>query len=212
MWLNNIYAWLFYENTSLAIIFFIAVFALTVSSFIGYRYNSVGVYTALAVIIGGLTFIIGSLYGAIAKYAWRCTAVLCVYGGVIELVLRIVFGVKKRIKNRRESRAKIERELKFTLPEKDNSFIRARLNTVLKQEEPEKLQETQTKDFQLSYAKQLLVKLKESKLSTADSLKTEEFSSLLALYANKEKYTPNDLRTLNDALSGLLKLSAKYCV
>lgn len=211
MW-REMYSWLCNENIPLAVIFCCSVFLLTVAFFIAYGFRSLGVYTALTIVLFGVYLLTVSIYGGI-RVANRCTAVLFICAGSLYLILRTVLALKAKIKTRRERRLKTERQLQFTLPEKDNSFIRARLNTVLKSEnEQETVQEPQAIDFRLGYAKQLLMKLKEQKLSTADSLKREEFSALIGAYANKLQCTASDLRTLNDALAGLLKLSAKYAV
>ena len=212
MW-REMYSWLFYENIPLAVVFCSSVILLTVAFFIAYGLRSLGVYTALTVVLFGVYLLTVSIYGGAFRITNRCTAVLCIYTGSLYLILRTILAVRTKIQTRREQRLKRERQLQFTLPEKDNSFIRARLNTVLKSEnEQETVQEPQAIDFRLGYAKQLLMKLKEQKLSTADSLKREEFSALIGAYANKLQCTASDLRALNDALAGLLKLSAKYAV
>lgn len=211
MW-REMYSWLFYENIPLAVVFCSSVILLTVAFFIAYGLRSLSVYTALTVVLFGVYLLTLSIYGEV-RIANRCTAVLCICAGSLYLILRTILAVRTKIQTRREQRLKRERQLQFTLPEKDNSFIRARLNSFLKSEtENEKTQEPHAIDFRLAYAKQLLVKLKEQKLSTADSLKREEFSALIGAYANKLQCTASDLRTLNDALAGLLKLSAKYAV
>ena len=211
MW-REMYSWLFYGYIPLAVVFCGSVILLAVAFFIAYGFRSLGIYTALTVVLFGVYLLTLSIYGEV-RIANRCTAVLCICAGSLYLILRTILAVRTKIQTRREQRLKRERQLQFTLPEKDNSFIRARLNTVLKSEsEQETIQEPHAIDFRLAYAKQLLVKLKEQKLSTADSLKREEFSALIGAYANKLQCTASDLRTLNDALAGLLKLSAKYAV
>lgn len=211
MW-REMYSWLFYGYIPLAVVFCSSVILLAVAFFIAYGFRSLGIYTALTVVLFGVYLLTLSIYGEV-RIANRCTAVLCIYTGSLYLILRTILAVRTKIQTRREQRLKRKRQLQFTLPEKDNSFIRARLNTVLKSEsEQETIQEPHAIDFRLAYAKQLLVKLKEQKLSTADSLKREEFSALIGAYANKLQCTASDLRTLNDALAGLLKLSAKYAV
>ncbi|MBQ8685651.1 MAG: hypothetical protein IJ514_05735 [Clostridia bacterium] len=218
MWLERIwqsvYAWLFYENRALTAIFFVALGALSVAAFVGYSCKSVGAYAALAATIGGGSWLVASLCGVSLKAAGRCIAVLCVYGGLSYLVLLLLCSVKGKIKKRREARAKIERKLQFTLPDSENSFVRARLNTVLKPTDTEDGQQETlpAQELKISYARQLLTRLKETQLSTADRLKTDELAGLISVYMSKDGWTANDLRALNDAFSGVLKLSAKYSV
>ena len=128
------------------------------------------------------------------------------------LCLRMVLFVKKRINIRRLAREKIEREIQFTLPTKDNSFIRARLNTVLQSPTINDSQTTEISKIKFSYANELLKKLEIAKLSTADGLQAQSLTETIRACAGKTSCTANDLRSLNEAFSTLLKLSAKYAI
>lgn len=136
---------------------------------------------------------------------------LVLLGTIFIVVLRIQSSAKKRKRKRGET----ERSLEFALPSQENTFVRARLNTVLRVPE-EKQGETEEASFEelpkLSHARELLAKIKASPLSGAERLETEELSKALNFFLKKETLTVSDLRVLNDTFSRILKLSAKYAV
>ncbi len=134
--------------------------------------------------------------------------------GYIAILIAYCIG---KVRRRRLARREIERRLRYALPKSDNHYLRARLQSVLQDEEVEGEGEL-TGDvpvedsLRLTHAKALLCKLRESVLSPADRLQAEELSKTLGLYVEKNRYQTNDIRLLNDTLSALLKLSAKYGV
>lgn len=108
---------------------------------------------------------------------------------------------------------KKRRDLEYALPQKDNEYIRSRLNTVLHTEELSGGEEDGYKEtVRLSYARKLLARVKQAPLSVAERLETEEISRIFALYLSKSDWKANEYRTVNELFSVLLKLSAKYCV
>ncbi len=139
---------------------------------------------------------------------------LAVLGGVVYPIIFLCVCARKGIKKRREMRKAIERKLKYTLPDKDNAFIRSRLNTVLKTPDNEEEQEkTQAeKYFRLEYARKLLNAVKNASVSVAERLEVAELLVFFETYLKKEEWNISDLKTVNDAFSRVLKLSAKYSV
>ncbi len=140
--------------------------------------------------------------------------VLAVLGGVVYPIIFLCICARKGIKNRREKRRAIERKLKYTLPEKDNAFIRSRLNTVLKSSENEtgEAGANAEKYFRLEYARKLLNALKNASVSVAERLEITELSALFEAYLKKTEWKMAEVKTVNDALSRTLKLCAKYSV
>lgn len=130
----------------------------------------------------------------------------------------ILFGVlriKSAMRKRKQKRAEIERSLEFALPSGENTFVRARLNTVLRipDEKQAKREEVPLDEFpKLSHARELLAKVRASSLSSAERLETDELYKTLNVFLRKDTLTINDLQVLNDAFSRILKLSAKYAV
>ena len=142
----------------------------------------------------------------------RLFDLLGVFIGISYPLLSWCIYVRKRAENRRLDLAEKERKLQFTLPEKDNEYIRSRLNTVLKADQIKKGSETDAKDFRFAYIKKLDKALKEKRLSPADRLKTEEYEGIIVVYEKKESWSCDEVETLGEVLSAVLKLSAKYVV
>lgn len=105
----------------------------------------------------------------------------------------------------------------FTLPDKENSFVRDRLNTSLHVEEevPDGTQREYDMDeskLRLNHVRDMLAKLKAAPLAPGDRLESEEISRLITLYATKNRLTAKEIRDLNDCLSAILKMTAKYAL
>lgn len=111
---------------------------------------------------------------------------------------------EKKRKSREEGKA-----LLFTLPDKENLFIRERLNTSLS---PKEEQYFSSSDLQMEYMRKCIVKLKGAKLSPADRLAVENYSRIITAYMSAEALSAQELRGVNDTFSALLKMSAKYAV
>jgi hypothetical protein len=100
--------------------------------------------------------------------------------------------------------------VQYTLPQRENGYIRERLNTALHISEGQDC--AKQARVRLGYARILLGKVKAAPLSVAERLQTEEMDKAFALYRGKTLWTAEELRGLNDLCSVLLKLSAKYAV
>ena len=103
------------------------------------------------------------------------------------------------------------RRVEYTLPDRENSYVRARLSTALRGDmgaEEERTEYTVC----LSYARELLAKLKAAPLTQAERLETDGLEGIFSLYFHKSKWSANDLRAVNGACARLIKLSAKYAV
>lgn len=142
--------------------------------------------------------------------AWVFIALLL----AVILLVCIAVRLRKnalRKKQKREEMKERERRLQFTLPDKNNVYLRMRLNTVLRSgvnvEETEHLN-----GVCFLHAQTLLAKIKEAPLSPAERLETEELSALFQMYKDKEKLTAAEVQTVNQTFSRILKLSAKYAV
>ena len=49
-------------------------------------------------------------------------------------------------------------------------------------------------------------------MTVAERLQIEEMEKILALYYDKKEWTAEELRSVNELCSSLLKISAKYAV
>ena len=67
-------------------------------------------------------------------------------------------------------------------------------------------------NFRADYAKKLFSKLQEAPLTKAERLEMQEVALLFSAYLKKSRWTVEDVRTMNDMFSSLLKISAKYAL
>lgn len=208
-WWSEIFNTVFCQSYATLIVFCTACALLIISALIGYKVKSTGVYSAFVLLVYGGACIAVLTQTLTGKSALYLTAGFTVVSGALYLTLWLILTIKERITRRRAQRKEIERKLKFTLPERENSFVQARLNTAL-HPDAEKLQEQESQALPLSHAWDLLTKLREKQLTTADRLASAELAALLSLYKEKETWTNRESQAVNDALAGVLKLSAKY--
>lgn len=206
---------LFQSDLTLCIIFSSTALFLVLCTAVSILLHSVRVSGALncLALIGGY---LASFFCRLPLWAFNpYFAVLIAFACLSYLFVLVCVHVKDALKKRKIQRQKTERKLQFTLPDKENAFVRARLNTVLSvsdERDDEWQGEEEKEHFTLSHARRLLIKLKEKKLSLADGLEVEEIAQMLKLYLKKETLTIGDIRAVNDTFACLLKLSAKYAV
>lgn len=211
-WLTEIFA----GQTPLLIALGGSVAVLVVGAWIAYLFLETGIFTATATALtGGLTFAV--FWETDARASLVGLSLFLVLVGVAHAVLFAVIWVRQRIIERKRSRAEIARRLCYTLPDRENSYIRTRLNTTLRVEESDVNadmggSEELKRSIKLAYARQLLSKVKEAELTRAERLQVEETERAFSLYLTKERWNTEDLRAVNDLCASLLKLSAKYAV
>lgn len=188
-----------------------------IAGVIAYFSERADVYVALAfAVVGGVSIATVSFSGAVTAVGTVCVAALAIVGGGLYLVLSALLAVKEKRRQRKRDRAEVERKLQFMLPQKDNSFIRARLHTALNADMGASngliAEEESEEKLRLEYAKKLLAKVWEAPLSAADRLTMESMEKDFSAFMRKEKWTASDARKINELLAVLLKLSAKYSV
>ena len=125
------------------------------------------------------------------------------------LSLAAVYIYRCLVAKRRKMQAERVKRVEYTLPQRENAYIRARLQDGLRVESGE---ETAQMRARLGYARLLLGKVKCAPLSIAERLQAEEMEKILSLYRGKTAWTVEELRGVNDMCAALLKLSAKYAV
>ena len=138
---------------------------------------------------------------------------LAFLGGVVYPLLFLCVMARKRIKERRAQRQTIERKNRYILPDKDNEFVKMRLNTVLRtvKEEDEKTQENlEETSVRLEYARRLMHALCNEPLGAVERLEMTELSAVLSLYLKKDKWNATELKRLNEVFARILKLAGKY--
>lgn len=188
--------------TIAAVVFLVAIvsFCLRVS----------GIYIAFIAVLGGSLGIIFSFVDLDHTVVKKCAYLLAVFAGLVYLLLISLLALRRLRIERKRRRQEIARRLQYTLPQRENTYIRTRLNTALRTSEVGE-NELQLA-VQLGYTHDLLGKLRAAPLSVAERLQTEEMGKLLNLYKGKENWTVHELNGLNDVCAALLKLSAKYAV
>ena len=138
-----------------------------------------------------------------------CVSVTFAFCTVVALIHAMV-ALCKRKRREKLRLAEAERRLQFTLPQRENEYIRVRLQNELQVQE--ETAQTRQVRVRLGYARALLGKLRGAPLSVAERLQAEEMGKVLALYRGKENWTVEEVCGLNDLCAALLKLSAKYAV
>ncbi len=140
------------------------------------------------------------------KPCGKCVAIaLCI--GAVCFALCGVITLTKKARARKRARIEKERALQYTLPDRDNEFVRNRLQTVLCKED-----EKTCEGVDLAYARELHVKLASEKVTVAERLELSEIGALFALFTRRDALTASEIRMLSDAFGRLLKLSAKYAL
>ena len=183
---------------------------LAVDCLIAFRAERETVFAALALFTGGLCFLpalISSRFSDADTMVYGL--LLLVIGSFFYLLLLAFLKIKETRRARREKRARESRQAMFTLPDKENSFVRDRLNTSLHVEEevPDGTQREYDMDeskLRLNHVRDMLAKLKAAPLAPGDRLESEEISRLITLYATKNRLTAKEIRDLNDCLSAIL--------
>lgn len=192
--------------------------ALLISVIVSYFCKSERLYYALNVTIGGgvgLAIFVTQMSSEGRQICWSFLA-LCAGIGYASLLL--VFHLDNQREERKKKRAQILRKLQFTLPDKDNTYVRSRLNTALRtQEKDEKPSieldcENKNELLRLEHVRKLLSRIKDAPLNKAERLETEEMAKMFSAYLHKNKWTPSDVRVMNELFSALLKIAAKYAV
>ena len=128
----------------------------------------------------------------------------------VTAIAHLFARLKRKIARRKSDRAEVERRLVYTLPDRENSYVRTRLNTTLYVKDKEAYAEPAP--MKLGYAQELLLRLKNLPLTTAERLQIDEMDAIFSVFIKKEKWTASDVSCANDLCAALLKLSAKYSI
>ncbi len=129
------------------------------------------------------------------------------------MIALAAFTKRKRKELEEKRKAEIERDATFTLPDRENEFIKERLKNHLKpQKEGQKEYKFSECVPSFDYTRSILSKLKAAPLSVSDRLQAQNISHDVTHFAFQERLSPEDIRVLNDRLSDMIKLSAKYAI
>lgn len=123
-----------------------------------------------------------------------------------------VFNVTSRYIRRRKKRKKTNREMKFTLPDRENTFVRSRLSTVLNREFCEAEKQAEKLAIEFTQALKTLEKISGAPLSTAEKIEVGQMQDELLFLETKAVFSAKEVSLINEKFARLLKLSAKYGV
>ena len=136
--------------------------------------------------------------------AWSVGIAIVAFGVVFVLILLV-----RRSRLRKRAREKYSRELEYTLPDRENSFIRERLLTAIRI--PDREETESVSECRFSHAKALLERISATSRATlSETNELREIAFLIEGCEQKERLTVSEIREINDAFGRLLKTSAKY--
>lgn len=152
----------------------------------------------------------------IRNHPQQCFVAFCALMGVVGVCIfyviqRTMYALKEQMRKKRAAKEKTRRNLQFTLPDKENTFIRERLQQALNNPNIEKRVQSQT-IFVFFYAQKLLAQIGVKSLTTPDKLEVMEMQKLFNAYAEQPGWTVEEIRSVNDCFARVLKLCAKYDV
>lgn len=124
----------------------------------------------------------------------------------------LVFYLFSFLVRRKRKGKGVCRELKFTLPDRENTFVRARLSTALNREFCNAEGQEEKLAIEFSQALKMLNKILISPLSAAERMEAGEMESELLALEAKDSFTAKEVSSINETFARLLKLSAKYNV
>ena len=138
-----------------------------------------------------------------------CIAITAVVSGFFWFFIFYLFSL---ISRRRKRRKRDNREIEFTLPDRENTFVRSRLSTVLNREFCEAERQEEKLAIEFSQALKLLDKISIAPLSVAEKIEVGQMQSDLRAFEEKQTFSVKEVSWINEKFARLLKLSAKYGV
>ncbi len=123
-----------------------------------------------------------------------------------------IFSLFSLLSRRRKRRKNANREVKFTLPDRENTFVRARLSTVLNREFCQAQRQEEKLAIEFSQALKMLDKISIAPLSAAEKIEVGQMQGDLRAFEEKQTFSAKEVSSINEKFARLLKLSAKYGV
>ena len=191
-----------------------AVVGIVLSLFIGGKLKNAGLYAALSlafVCVQVLVFLLCEWDSAPLYFSLAAEGILV---GLLYGLLFAYLTLKSKHAERKARREEEKRRLQFVLPEKENAYLRDRLIRALKiaQEKDGKEFSTDQESIgvRLSYAHNIVTKLKESPLSPIERLDVEEMARTILLMERRGSWSSSEIKMINEIFACLLKLAAKH--
>ncbi len=208
---------IFMDERVFAFAMLIGAAVLLAGAILSYVFRTTGIFAAVVALTLGGVFLLSLFYEVGAQARAVGISIFLIFGGVSYLLLFFAIYIKNGIVERKRRRAEIARRLCYTLPDRENSYVRTRLNTALQVQERNVNADMGTSQgteppIKLTYARGLLSKVKEVNLSQAERLQVEEMERTFSMYLYKQSWSAEDARAVGELCAALLKLSAKYAV
>lgn len=201
----------FFGQDKLAAALALAIIFLTATAMsVGFFARSAGLYAALCLLTVSLGNILFLAFGRGEKTLALLLAVGGSFAGIGYAVLYILLALRRKIARRRAARLELKRRIQFTLPDRENEYLRDRLRISLNTKKEEVVSERKQVGVRIGYARKMLAKIKEESLTPTERIDVEEMAGLIAAYDRKEKWSASDVKVMSEIFSRLLKLSAKY--
>ena len=181
--------------------------------------KSNGLYVAFsATLVGGIEMVAFAIESAWQEAVFF-RAIAWISVGVVGLIVIGIIALLRRFARRKNRLIVNGNKDGGLLPEKDNSYVRARLHTALRAEETDAFSIVRKSVpyenrgmVRLGYAWRLLAGVQDAPLSPAERLEVDALARSFAEYAVCERWDNEQLRAVNELFARLLKLSAKYGV
>ena len=170
---------------------------------------SVRVYLGVLPMLAGGGLLLWTFAQANGRQILILLGICAVWGGFAYFAGYVISATTRLTARKKTEKREHYRALQFALPDRENSYVRGRIENALQVEEKgvDGIWKTE-----FAYARSLLAKLKGAEVSAVDKLQIDELGKLLAAYGKREKLSTADLPLINEAFAMILKLSAKYGV
>lgn len=200
----------FWQDNLAAALALVIVFLTAAAVSVGYFARSTGLYAALCLLTVSLGNILFLAFDRGEKTLVLLLTVSGSFAGMGYVVLYVLLAVRCKIVRRREARTALKRRIQFTLPDRENEYLRDRLRISLNTKREEVVSERKQVGVRIGYARKMIAKIKEASLTPTERIDVEEMAGLIAVYDSKEKWSASDVKVMSEVFSRLLKLSAKY--
>lgn len=210
MWIWSFALDLFNGDSMLTAVTLVVMLLTVLLAVVGICVNNAGLYAALCLLVvsGGVIFLL--VNGVEKRLFSLMFAVVCGWIGIGYATVYICVEVRRKISYCKTQRAEIKRQLKFTLPDRENTYLRDRLHTALNGGKEEFFCEKGEAIAKMDYARRMLAQIREAPLTPIERIDVEEFARLLIAYERKGGWNASDVKAISEIFSRLLKLAAKY--
>lgn len=207
MWL---YTWLFDKNPFIAFAFGAVVFVECVVAVLAGKKQTAGAVLGVgALAVGAYGLVMGGI-SAPKSVLFRGVGCLLIFTGILHLFCLGVIAARRKKREKQREMELQNKRLEYVLPDRDNGYVRARLNTVLHVGERE--EGLPQGEFRFAHARKLLAAIKQKPLSTPERLQVQDMEKLFHVYLQKDTLRAEEVQLLSDTFAALIKLAAKHAL